>query len=229
MISEIDPLTIKVADFGFAKFIAHHSSKNPTPSLDIFSTLEFISSLPKVTKSEESCHVLRKSIPSGSKISSIYSNGLGLADKDFLTRTFCGSLAYSAPELVMGSPYDGRKVDSWAIGCVLFIMLTHRMAFKEKAGTKALIQQQMAGPKWPSSSTKLSAAAKNCVERILTFKHQDRPFVDEILNDAWVKMYKDKAKRKQSFQNEQDNLPPGDNSRERRRSVSQPTILTSSK
>ena len=172
---------------------------------------------------------IRVSIPSGSKLSSIHSNGLGLADKDFLTRTFCGSLAYSAPELVMGSPYDGRKVDSWAIGCVLFIILTHRMAFKEKAGTKALIQQQMAGPKWPSSATKLSPAAKNCVEKILTFKHHNRPFVDEILTDSWVKMYKDKAERKHSFQNEQENVPAGVNSRERRRSVSQPTILTSSK
>lgn len=38
-------------------------------------------------------------------------------------RTSCGTLAYSAPELLLGEPYDGTKVDVWGLGLMLYILL----------------------------------------------------------------------------------------------------------
>lgn len=38
-------------------------------------------------------------------------------------RTFCGSVAYSAPELLSATPYDPRTADLWSLGCVLYIMV----------------------------------------------------------------------------------------------------------
>ena len=106
---------------------------------------------------------------------------------------FCGSLAYSAPELVMGKMYDGRKVDSWSAGCILFIMLTHRMAFREKNGNRALVSQQLAGVKWPQNCfDKISTEAKQLIEWILTFDHRERPFTDQILNHHWFAPYRTK-------------------------------------
>ncbi|GAA5944225.1 hypothetical protein JCM1841_003038 [Sporobolomyces salmonicolor] len=49
-----------------------------------------------------------------------------------LLRTRCGSEAYAAPELIMGKPYDGRCTDAWALGVVLFAIVTGGMPFVEE-------------------------------------------------------------------------------------------------
>lgn len=38
-------------------------------------------------------------------------------------KTSCGTLAYSAPELLLGEPYDGTKVDVWGLGLMLYILI----------------------------------------------------------------------------------------------------------
>ncbi|CAG2179122.1 unnamed protein product, partial [Oppiella nova] len=40
-----------------------------------------------------------------------------------MLRTSCGSLAYSAPEILLGDHYNGPKVDIWGLGCILYILL----------------------------------------------------------------------------------------------------------
>ncbi|RWS05354.1 protein kinase-like protein 6, partial [Dinothrombium tinctorium] len=44
-------------------------------------------------------------------------------------RTSCGSLAYSAPEILLGDHYDGDKVDIWGLGCILYILLYGNCTF----------------------------------------------------------------------------------------------------
>ncbi|EPQ25850.1 uncharacterized protein PFL1_06946 [Pseudozyma flocculosa PF-1] len=43
--------------------------------------------------------------------------------------TRCGSEEYAAPELIIGKRYDGRKTDAWALGVVLYAMLTGSLPF----------------------------------------------------------------------------------------------------
>ncbi|GAA5933171.1 uncharacterized protein JCM15063_002317 [Sporobolomyces koalae] len=47
-------------------------------------------------------------------------------------QTRCGSEAYAAPELLMGKPYDGRLTDSWAVGVVLYALVTGGLPFVEE-------------------------------------------------------------------------------------------------
>lgn len=45
--------------------------------------------------------------------------------------TRCGSEEYAAPELIIGKRYDGRKTDAWALGVVLYALITGSLPFME--------------------------------------------------------------------------------------------------
>jgi protein-serine/threonine kinase len=46
-----------------------------------------------------------------------------------LLDTRCGSEEYAAPELIIGKRYDGRKTDVWALGVVLYSLLSGSLPF----------------------------------------------------------------------------------------------------
>lgn len=56
-----------------------------------------------------------------------------VADDEKL-ETRCGSDDYAAPEVIMGQPYDGRAIDAWSLGVLLYALLEGRLPFDPHPG-----------------------------------------------------------------------------------------------
>lgn len=56
-----------------------------------------------------------------------------VADDEKL-ETRCGSDDYAAPEVIMGQPYDGRAIDAWSLGVLLYALLEGRLPFDPPPG-----------------------------------------------------------------------------------------------
>lgn len=97
-------------------------------------------------------------------------------------RTFCGSFAYAAPEVILGNPYNGPLADIWSMGIILYAMVTGRLPFKDTS-TSVLMSDIAAGPKFSSRHTE---KIKSLITRILTFVPQDRADMAFIQNHPWL-------------------------------------------
>ncbi|NXN26106.1 TSSK1 kinase, partial [Nycticryphes semicollaris] len=51
--------------------------------------------------------------------------------KTILSKTFCGSAAYAAPEVLQGIPCDPRISDIWSLGVILYTMVYALMPFDD--------------------------------------------------------------------------------------------------
>ena len=52
--------------------------------------------------------------------------------EDVMLKICCGTSSYMAPEIVRKTDYSGFKADIWALGVVLYVLLTGRFPFKAK-------------------------------------------------------------------------------------------------
>ncbi|XP_058818649.1 testis-specific serine/threonine-protein kinase 1-like [Topomyia yanbarensis] len=102
------------------------------------------------------------------------------------SKTFCGSAAYAAPEIVGGKPYRPKAADLWSLGVVLFIMLNGTMPFDEK-NLKKLVRCQL-GRQFqflPEVEKVISLDAIRMVRNLLDPDPVDRINIDEVMKERW--------------------------------------------
>ncbi|EMG50540.1 hypothetical protein G210_2337 [Candida maltosa Xu316] len=103
------------------------------------------------------------------------------------TKTPCGTVGYTAPEIVRDERYS-KEVDMWALGCVLYTLLCGFPPFYDER-IETLTEKVAKGqftflkPWWDE----ISDEAKNCVSRLLTVDPKKRYTIDEFLQDPWMK------------------------------------------
>lgn len=105
------------------------------------------------------------------------------------TKTPCGTVGYTAPEVVKDERYS-MKVDMWGIGCVLYTILCGFPPFYDEK-IDILTEKIARGeysflrPWWDE----ISPGAKNAVKKLLEVDPEKRYDVDELLNDPWLNSY----------------------------------------
>ncbi|ODV90767.1 hypothetical protein CANCADRAFT_110668 [Tortispora caseinolytica NRRL Y-17796] len=112
--------------------------------------------------------------------------GLSKVIWDLQTMTPCGTVGYTAPEIVRDEKYS-KAVDMWALGCVLYTMLCGFPPFYDES-IEALTKKVATGqytflsPWWDH----ISKSAKDLVSHLLTVDPEKRYTVNEFLNHPWI-------------------------------------------
>ena len=110
---------------------------------------------------------------------------------------FLGSPKYAAPEILGGIPYDGFKSDIFSLGVLLFALVTSHFCFKVAIIRDPLYRYIIVKrykKYWDliSGHAKgVSEELKNLYNKMISFKPEERPTIEEILNDEWMKEIRD--------------------------------------
>lgn len=104
--------------------------------------------------------------------------------------TYCGTPDYCAPEVLTGE-VQNEKIDIWALGVLLFELLTGMSPFAPK-GENLSRYQYMAKLKEnilqgnAEGIDLLNDGAKDLFRRLTHLDHTKRPTAVQILNHAWI-------------------------------------------
>ena len=99
--------------------------------------------------------------------------------------TITGSYAYGAPEMFRGDVYDGKKLDIWSMGIILFAMLTSRLPYSDRRPRKWLLKERMKPPILP---THFSQDSHDLITRLLSYDPEDRPSLAEVMTHSWMRI-----------------------------------------
>jgi serine/threonine-protein kinase RCK2 len=113
--------------------------------------------------------------------------GLSKVIWDSVTMTPCGTVGYTAPEIVKDERYS-KSVDMWALGCVLYTLLCGFPPFYDES-IQTLTEKVARGqytflsPWWDDIST----SAKDLISHLLEVDPDKRYDIHQFLAHPWIK------------------------------------------
>merc|ERR1711915_77686 len=107
-------------------------------------------------------------------------------EENSISSTFCGSAAYAAPELLKGKMYRSFASDVWSLGVIFYVMLTHRMPYRDSSIALLLADQERGFPHIPTEvSDRTSWEGKGLLRNMIAYKPDDRITMAECLQNNW--------------------------------------------
>ena len=97
--------------------------------------------------------------------------------------TFCGSPPYAAPELFQEDTYVGSSVDIWALGVMLYFMMSGNMPFRGESVHEIKAKVTNGSYHMPRN---LSLSCQSLISGMLMYYVKDRYLMDDIVNSEWV-------------------------------------------
>jgi len=98
-------------------------------------------------------------------------------------QTSCGSLAYSAPEILLGDAYDAPAVDIWSLGVILYMLVCGAAPFQEANDSETLTMIMDCNYSLPSH---ISKQCQSLISSMLCRDPTKRATLDQISQDPWL-------------------------------------------
>lgn len=142
----------------------------------ILSAIQYCHSLGVVHRDLKPSNIL---IDASKKIK-IIDFGFASSKGDYQLKLYCGTPEFMAPELIERKPYDGQKVDMWALGVILHFILTKKYPFVGRNEREILKKVTMAGLQ---NTIKIPKEALGMLQRLLSRDPTYRISANEALKD----------------------------------------------
>ncbi|KAJ3609111.1 hypothetical protein NHX12_023637 [Muraenolepis orangiensis] len=98
--------------------------------------------------------------------------------------TSCGSLAYSAPEILLGDEYDAPAVDIWSLGVILFMLVCGHPPFQETNDSETLTKIMDCKYSVPAH---VSHACRDLIGQMLQRDPKMRTSLELIEDHDWLR------------------------------------------